>query len=212
MGIVAVATAGLVWWMARRPATIEASGMRLVDCAVAADAACLFPYLSSWERDALELDRAKFEAFVRDWYRPRFDVRPEGDFSFAGSPGSFGELSVSRNVTLAGGGETTVDLQVARTDGGYVSPYIVGQLWLTAVLYPARAEGSDVRGPSRQRILASAARVEGPKLEALGIRGLILDRTVGFQTWSDLATRFDERAAALEKRIAQADTQRPSSR
>lgn len=213
LGGAALCIAGLVWWMARRPVSIEAAGTRLVDCAISGDAGCLFAYTSEWERQALDLDRGKMEAFVKEWYQPRFKSRPAGAVQFAGNPTSFGELSVSRKVSFAKGEDATVNLEVVRTDNGYIAPYIVGQLWLTAVLYPARAEGKDVyRGPAKKRLIAEAARVEGPKLEAMGIRGLILDRTVGFQSWSELARYYDERAVAHEERIAQAVGQSPTCR
>lgn len=193
-------------WLLRRPLTFEQAGTRLVDCAIAGDAGCLYAYVSPWQRDALELDPEKMRAFVEGWYVPKFPAKAEGAAQFAGNPASVGELSVSRTVSLKGGAEATVDMQVAKEDRGYFSPYLVAQLWLTAVLYTARAEGKDVRGPARQALLAEAARTEGPRIEALGIKGLIMDRATGFQSWEELASRFDRRASALRERLAEASS------
>ncbi len=193
-------------WLLRRPLTFEQAGTRLVDCAIAGDAGCLYAYTSPWEREALELDAGKMRSFVEGWYLPKFRAKAEGAAQFAGNPANVSELSVSRTVSLKSGAEATVDMQIAKEDSGYFSPYLVAQLWLTAVLYTARAEGKDVRGPARQALLAEAARTEGPRIEALGIKGLIMDRATGFQTWAELASRFDSRASTLRERLAEASS------
>lgn len=55
------------------------------------------------------------------------------------------------------------------------------------------------------------AKTEGTRLEAIGIKGLILDHTTGFQTWAQIASRFEERAAALRKRLEESERNRAAN-
>jgi hypothetical protein len=189
-----------VWWTVRRADPIDAAGRRAVDCGIAGDAACLLRFVMPAEKQALNLDEAKLRRFLESWYMNRFQVVSSEPYGYLGNPEADGKLAVSRKVRLKDGSEATVDLTVVTTDDGYKIPSLVTQLWIAAVLFPARADGKETRGPARYEILAQAATDEGPKLEALGIPGLVLDDAAGLTGWEGLARRFRSRAEKMRER------------
>lgn len=206
MGVIAVFALVL-----RKEEDLESVGRRAVDCAIQSDADCLFPLVMEPERAALRLDRRSFRAFLEGWFRDRFQVASSEPYGYQGASKELGKVSVSRKVRFEDGSSGAIDLTVVDTDSGPRIPGLVTQLWMAAILYPAKAAGKAVHGPHRYSVLKNAAEQEGGRLAGLGLKGLVLSDSESALTWDQLSARFDEKAKELQKRVSSDSIDAPSS-
>lgn len=191
----------IVVGLAFAPRTCSVSTARasqtMLDCMLSSDADCLYTFLSSEERSKGGVDRATFGAFVARVWKPAISGfrrhATAGQQEYA-----YGNLDVAE-LRHQDGRRLTVASLASRADDKAIHPALVLDMTLTSLLASRRAGLPNPVGAEKERYFAQALRQRLSTLESSGLSGATVSvpgtGRSKFYTWSELADRFDRRAA-----------------
>lgn len=158
------------------------------------DAHQLASQLSDAELELYHIDRETAEGILRHYY---FSIEPPGtQYSVLGKEAN-GPANTVFELMVAGD-PSPFNLMVEPLSGRQQSPQLLTELVFQAGMarcYPAAA--GKTKSERKLRALALFAHQERPKLEKLGMPGLVRSPNEGFITWDKYSSMMDERVRGL---------------